>query len=164
MKGKRHGTSAMQLIDRHGGEPCFYRRSSPTPASLDGSNHRRRCRGRRVDVRRVVDDQRHAGVHGRVQFRARRGPQPSARGGLRRLVAGSAGELALKTSQLECDPVAAFEGEHASRIVGCGDFQRQGFDDCAHSANLRGVAFGELSRAIPQRILQPDADVATHRR
>ena len=48
---------------------------------------------------------------------------------------------------LERDPVGALQREHAARLVGCGDFEAQAFQDAADLRNLLGVAARELPLA-----------------
>src|SRR5476649_2902302 len=65
---------------------------------------------------------------------------------------------------LECDPVAALELQYLPRLARAGDLERQVLEDAADTADLIGIALGELALADIDRILEPDADIAAHHR
>src|SRR6185437_11814193 len=64
----------------------------------------------------------------------------------------------------ERDLAAAFQLQDFARLVRRRHTEAEPFEDLPHGAHLLGVAGGEPSGAGPQRILQPDAHVAAHRR
>src|SRR4051812_48517440 len=61
------------------------------------------------------------------------------------------------------DLVAALEPKDLAGVVGACDLGAKPLDDLAHLGDLFGARFGEFALADPQRILEPDADVAAER-
>ena len=68
--------------------------------------------------------------------------------------------LALGAS--EVDVVPALEIQDFARFIGRRDFQTQAFDQGTRAFDLIGIGFGQLARAVPQRVFQPHAHIAAH--
>src|SRR5512145_2175032 len=66
--------------------------------------------------------------------------------------------------RLEADPVGALELEHLARLVRRRHLEIERLDDGDDAPDLVGVALRQRARAVPQRVLEADADVAAHRR
>src|SRR5215813_11787566 len=64
----------------------------------------------------------------------------------------------------EGDLVAALELQHGAGLVRRCDVERQLLDDLADAADLLGVALGQPSGAEIDAVLEPDPDIAAHRR
>src|SRR5712664_3230299 len=64
----------------------------------------------------------------------------------------------------EGDLVAALELQHGAGLVRRRDIERQLLDDLADAADLFGVALGQPSGAEIDAVLEPDPDIAAHRR
>lgn len=67
------------------------------------------------------------------------------------------------------DLVGPFERQHLARPVRCGpsgvaSSKAHSFDDLTGFGTLLGIGFRQLTGTDPKRVLQPDADVAAHRR
>src|SRR5216683_3043932 len=65
-------------------------------------------------------------------------------------------------SPSEPDLIAALEREDLARLVRAGELEPEALDDLACSLDLHGVRLGELARADPQRIFEPDPHVTAH--
>src|SRR5439155_5773738 len=65
---------------------------------------------------------------------------------------------------LEGDLVAALELQHGAGFVRRRDIERQLLDDLADAADLLGVALSQPPGAEIDAILEPDPDIAAHRR
>src|ERR1022692_2380172 len=65
---------------------------------------------------------------------------------------------------LEGDVGPALEREDATRVVRLRHLETESLDDFARPKNLRCVRFRQPTRAEPQAVLEPDADMTTHGR
>src|SRR6516165_4884232 len=72
--------------------------------------------------------------------------------------------IIVRPARSEGDPIAALEREHRPGFVRRGDLERQVLDNRPDGADLIGIARGKLAAADPQRILEPDPDIAAHDR
>src|SRR5258707_1255253 len=64
----------------------------------------------------------------------------------------------------EGDLVAALELQHGASLVRRRDLERQLLDDLADATDLLGVALGQPPGAEIDAVLEPDPDIAAHRR
>src|ERR1700687_1085445 len=60
--------------------------------------------------------------------------------------------------------VAAFQVENFTGLIRRRDFKAETFDDLAGELHLYGVQCRHSAGLRPQRVFQPDADIAAHRR